>query len=801
LAVSDLVTERPAICLNMIVRNEAHIVREVLDAVAPHISSWVIVDTGSNDGTQDLIRGHMASLGIPGELHDRPWRNFGHNRTEALTLAQGHGEYIWVIDADDTVVGTLDLEGLGADICWLRHGGNDDLYWRPQLFRDGVDVHYQGVVHEHAAWDYGSCAEERVAGDYHIESRRLGARNLDPQKYEGDRDLLLAEVERNPEDVRSVFYLAQSYFDLGDFSNARTWYARRAEMGEWEEEVYFAMWRVAESMAFLGEPWPDVQDAYLRAWEFRPTRAEPLYCIARRYREDFRYQLGYHFAQRAAEIPFPEHDHLFIRADIYAWRALDEHAVCASWVAKQPEAFTLFRQLVARPALADADRQRSTGNRDVCVPTMIDAAADYPEAVVETLVRQLADTPQADVTVSLIAGPHLEATEQTLNSFLHCCTDRSKVGQVLVLDAGLSTQDRVSLQKRYGFLEFLDARPGDGPGAHLAQIRAQVHARFWLHLAQGWRFFAPDNLLTRLTAVLEAEPDVFQVAINFTDATNLTGTCAPEQAVRRTPEAGRYLLTDTAAHGPAMFDTTRLPRAGDLLDSDPDPLIHLDRRAAAAGLRTATLDEVLCISGLEHFRDLPWTTSAADIINELLIADAGRHFAEISTDGPSAYFAAVTAESKVSVPHARFEEDSLAADPPEGGYDVIFVDTWREPKHSLDIIERCLPKLSATGALVVDGSNPPCAWHQRLSGESEPKPLWDGQVRQAVIEFRVLHPQCQVFTVEASWGCTVIRPSRGACHELGSASVDRPEGAAFERERRLLNLVSVARFRDYLDAD
>ena len=35
-----------------------------------------------------------------------------------------------------------------------------------------------------------------------------------------DRDLLLAEVERNPDDERSVFYLAQSYFNLGDFANA-----------------------------------------------------------------------------------------------------------------------------------------------------------------------------------------------------------------------------------------------------------------------------------------------------------------------------------------------------------------------------------------------------------------------------------------------------------------------------------------------------------------------------------------------------------------------------------------------------
>ena len=35
------------VCLNMIVRNEAHIVREVLDSVAPFIASWVIASTAA----------------------------------------------------------------------------------------------------------------------------------------------------------------------------------------------------------------------------------------------------------------------------------------------------------------------------------------------------------------------------------------------------------------------------------------------------------------------------------------------------------------------------------------------------------------------------------------------------------------------------------------------------------------------------------------------------------------------------------------------------------------------------------
>lgn len=549
----------PTICLNMIVRDEAHIIAEVLSATAPYISAWVIVDTGSQDGTQQVIRDHMAALGIPGELYERPWRNFGHNRTEALTLAQGRCDYILVIDADDTIVGTPDFTGLDADIYELRIRQEAVRGWRPQLFRDGLPVRYVGVVHE-----YVECDEDHVISrldrDFAIESRRLGARNLDPQKYARDRDLLLAEVERNPEDSRSVFYLAQSCFDLEDYAAAVPWYERRTQMGGYDEEVYFSLYRKAGAMEVLGEPWPEVQAAYLRAWEFRPTRAEPLYCLAFAYRSAGRYQLGHLFARQAEQIPMPD-DNLWVDAGVYNFRATDERAVCASWLGNHDEAFTLCRRLVARTDVPDDERQRIESNRDFSVPAMLEAASSYPEAVVHTLA---AGPPEAEVTVSVRTGPDLAGTEQTLNSFLNCCLDVARVGRFLAIDTGLTAEGRALLAQRYPFLEFTD------PGT---EISAGIGGRYWLRLDSGWRFFAPENLITRLTGGLHAEPQVFQIGINFTDAVKLTGTCAAEDTVRRSPDAGRYLLTDRAATGPAMFDTTRLG--------------HVDG--------TATLDEVLCI--------------------------------------------------------------------------------------------------------------------------------------------------------------------------------------------------------------
>ncbi|MEZ5591436.1 MAG: glycosyltransferase family 2 protein [Gammaproteobacteria bacterium] len=67
------------------------------------IDYFVIVDTGSSDGTPQRIQQIMEAFGIPGEIHFRDWVNFGHNRQQALELAvaAGRGDWLLFIDADE----------------------------------------------------------------------------------------------------------------------------------------------------------------------------------------------------------------------------------------------------------------------------------------------------------------------------------------------------------------------------------------------------------------------------------------------------------------------------------------------------------------------------------------------------------------------------------------------------------------------------------------------------------------------------------------------------------------------------
>jgi glycosyltransferase involved in cell wall biosynthesis len=77
---------KATICLNMIVKDEAPVIRRCLATVRPFIDFWVIVDTGSRDGTQAIISEFLQDL--PGELIERPWVDFAHNRSEALAAAR-----------------------------------------------------------------------------------------------------------------------------------------------------------------------------------------------------------------------------------------------------------------------------------------------------------------------------------------------------------------------------------------------------------------------------------------------------------------------------------------------------------------------------------------------------------------------------------------------------------------------------------------------------------------------------------------------------------------------------------------
>ena len=100
-----------SICLNMIVKNEEHVIINTLTNLCSNIifDYWVICDTGSSDNTKKLITSFFKERDIKGELFEHEWKDFGHNRTLALECAYNKTDMLFIFDADDEIVGKLVL--------------------------------------------------------------------------------------------------------------------------------------------------------------------------------------------------------------------------------------------------------------------------------------------------------------------------------------------------------------------------------------------------------------------------------------------------------------------------------------------------------------------------------------------------------------------------------------------------------------------------------------------------------------------------------------------------------------------
>lgn len=349
------------ICLCMIVKNEAAVIRRCLDSVRPLIDYWVIVDTGSSDGTQALIRAHLSDL--PGELHERPWRDFAHNRSEALALARAHGDYSLIIDADDTLQLPVQfaLPLLGADAYTLDIHDVGTHYRRPQLVRNALPWRYQGVLHE-----FLICEGARAAEHLPLVMCRNhdGARRRDPSTYHKDAAILerALTTEGNPFLVsRYTFYLAQSYRDAGAPQPALAAYLRRAELGGWQQEVYVSLLQAARLKVQLGHPADEVIALCERASALIPERAEALHCASQLCRVLGRHQQGYDIAGRGLKL-LPPADGLFVEAWIYQYGLLDEYAVNAYWCGQHHDSLSASLQLLAHPASPAGERERFAAN-------------------------------------------------------------------------------------------------------------------------------------------------------------------------------------------------------------------------------------------------------------------------------------------------------------------------------------------------------------------------------------------------------------------------------------------------------
>jgi tetratricopeptide (TPR) repeat protein len=349
--------DRPLLGLVMIVKNEAKRIASVIASYRPFIDAWTILDTGSTDGTQDLIRGALD--GVPGALHEEPFVDFATSRNRALEL-HGTATVFSIMPNGDV------LSGGAALVSFLEAHRSDRAgayrarispghYYHPLVMRCGAGWRYKWRTHECAT---GDNLGPQIPGVTVVRDRGSRTDAEWRQRWTRDLDLLNRDRADDPADPRPYFYLGQTHECLGQHAQALAFFERRTELGGYFDEVYEAKFRVAKMKAALDRPWSEVQDAYLAAHALDPRRAEPLHAIAEHWHNQEEHALTRLFAVPAADLPKPPTD-LFLDEEVYRWRAADLAAV-SSYYTGRKEAGRRLAEIAVR---GNPDDERLRANR------------------------------------------------------------------------------------------------------------------------------------------------------------------------------------------------------------------------------------------------------------------------------------------------------------------------------------------------------------------------------------------------------------------------------------------------------
>jgi len=305
--------------LILMIKNEEKILKRCLESVENLVDYFCITDTGSTDKSvaiaEDFLQSHK------GKVFKDEWKNFGHNRSLSFLNTQKYLKslncdlksiYGLLIDADMVFIqGTLQEQTLGAiGYKFIQANGNLE-YYNTRLVRMDFSWKCLGVTHEY--WDGET---ESISKDIcYIQDHNDGGCKSD--KFQRDETLLLKGLEDEPNNVRYMFYLAQTYKCLSRWEDAIEMYKNRIAAGGWVEEIWYSHYSIGDCYRNM-KNMLEYEKWMVLAHMYRPCRAESIYSLAKYFREIGEHYKSYHYIKLCQNTPFPKDDVLFIETNVYS---------------------------------------------------------------------------------------------------------------------------------------------------------------------------------------------------------------------------------------------------------------------------------------------------------------------------------------------------------------------------------------------------------------------------------------------------------------------------------------------------
>ena len=523
-----------SICLNMIVKNEAHVIEETLENITNYINFayWVICDTGSTDGTQATIRNKFDGLGIQGELFEHEWKDFAHNRTRALECAHGKSDYVFIFDADDKIHSNFILPKLTSDMYHFKFSSTDGFfsYQRPLLVNNTMNWKFVGVLHEYLTNADGishSC--EEIGGDYFVESGKTGDRSKNPNKYKDDAQVLTIAYENETDGrlkERYAFYCAQSYMDDMNFENALYWYKRTLDGGNWDQEKCYSCLMMGNIYNEINNI-PNAMKYWTKTSEYDEERPEGIVKIM-----EFFYNLEAHTVVTSLynsfknKIKYIKKDKLFLDCGTF-YKAEYFNSVSAYYAGDLPSGYGCIKLLVQNDLFVDLcfnnlqfyiECLKNDPDAHNVFFTKLDIALQKstdPNQYMLDIWNLLWSTrpalpkshisppkckQQITIMISFTTCKRYSLFQRTVNSIVNTWADISSISHWLCVDDNSSDGDRDQMSQSFPWISFYWKKPNEkGHRESMNIIWREMLLRrptYWIHMEDDFEFFRKQNYVT-----------------------------------------------------------------------------------------------------------------------------------------------------------------------------------------------------------------------------------------------------------------------------------------------------------------
>lgn len=362
------------LALNFICKDESHVIKTMLETAKDIVDLIVVNDTGSTDGTQQIIKDFGEKNNIPTYVFERPFDDFEKSRTYAMNkLSEVVGELGWDpnkvhgfwFDCDEQLIidPKFDKEQFTKDLYMINTYIGQMKYTRNTFFKVSKPFRWYGPVHEFIVCDDQNITSG-LAENISVDVKMTGNswQGDISKKYLSHSHKLEAYIAENRQDPRWIFYTAQSYHDSASMKDNKEeneerlrrsmkYYRERISRQDgYPEEIFYAQYRVGTIMRVLEEPWNLTHQELLKAYAIDPLRAESIKVIIDHYLQMSDWHMAYLYSKFAkmnfhGKNPYPTRL-LFVDEATYVWRIAEAHSAACYYTGRMDEAKATYQDIV-----------------------------------------------------------------------------------------------------------------------------------------------------------------------------------------------------------------------------------------------------------------------------------------------------------------------------------------------------------------------------------------------------------------------------------------------------------------------